>query len=97
MLGYIQGKNKFDIWVKFSADKDFLVLCQKFQVEKGVFEIPFKLSCADQVVPVQFTIRAKITIDTIQVTPGKINFGTLYQGTASKMAITMENLSDLPQ
>jgi hypothetical protein len=47
MLGYIQGKNKFEVWVKFSAEKDFLVLCQKFQVTKGVFEIPFKLKCED--------------------------------------------------
>jgi len=31
------------------------------------------------------------------VTPGKINFGTLFEGTASRMFLTLENLSDLPQ
>jgi len=47
--------------------------------------------------PVAFTIRAKMTIDTVQITPGKINFGKLYEGTASRMPLMCENLSDLPQ
>lgn len=37
-----------------------------------------------------------MTIDTVQITPGKINFGKLYEGTAARMPLTCENLSDLP-
>jgi hypothetical protein len=81
-----------------NADKDLLTFCSKYlDKSTGILDIPFKLIGADQVMPVPFTIRARMTINTVQITPGKINFGKLYEGTASRMALTCENLSELPQ
>ena len=43
-----------------------------------------KLIAADQVMPVPFIIRCKMTNDTMLITPGKVNFGKLYDGSASR-------------
>lgn len=58
MLGYIQGNSSFEVWVKMSVEKDLLTLCHKYVTKENVFEIPFKLIGADQVVPVPFIIKA---------------------------------------
>lgn len=50
-LGFIQGKSKFEIWVKFKADRDLTNMCQNF-MKNDVIEIPFKLVGADQKMPV---------------------------------------------
>lgn len=45
LLGYIQGKSKFEVWVKMNADKDLLTLCSKYlDLKTGILEIPFKVN-----------------------------------------------------
>ena len=46
--------------------------------------------------PVDFTIRAELTRDTVQISPGKIEFGTIYENSGSQRSITFDNLSALP-
>jgi hypothetical protein len=47
------------------------------------------------VVPVNFTIRAQLTTDGLQITPSKLDFGKIYEGSASRISLTFENLSIL--
>ena len=58
-------------------------LWTKFLNSDGEYRIPFKLLGADQVMPVDFDILCKMTIDNVNIFPGKINFGKFYEGTAS--------------
>ncbi len=44
-----------------------------------------------------FTIKFKITSEKINIKPVELNFGTIFEGLSSKIEITLENESDLPQ
>ncbi|CAK81749.1 unnamed protein product (macronuclear) [Paramecium tetraurelia] len=95
-LGYIQGNSKFEIWVKFNAERQLQTICQRF-FKDNVIDVPFKLIGADQKMPVPFNIVAQMTMATLQITPARLDFGKLFDGQGAKRAITFENLSDLPQ
>lgn len=45
-LGYIQGNSKFEIWVKFNAERDLVNMCSNY-INNDILEIPFKLIGAD--------------------------------------------------
>lgn len=57
VLGYIQAQSSFEIWVKLNSDKEIFNICQKF-IKNDILELPLKLVSADQIMPVNFTIRA---------------------------------------
>lgn len=78
-----------------ATNKELLNMCGKF-IKDDILEIPFKLIGADQVMPVPFVIRAKLTLDTIHINPPVIDFDRIYQGTSQKFKVTFNNLSALP-
>ena len=41
--------------------------------------------------PVNFVIKARLTTDTLVISPGKINFGRIFEGLGSRVGITFEN------
>ena len=53
--------------------------------------MPFKIVSKGQSIPVDFRIKFKITNDKLVITPTNIDFGTIYQGTGSKVCITLKN------
>jgi len=62
-----------------------------------VYEVEFKLIGADQVMPVPFRIRLKLTTSKLIVKPTILNFGDIDEGYSSRIVVTYENQSDLPQ
>lgn len=74
-----------------------MLTCQKKDQMDNVLEFDFSLKGVDQVKPVPFKVIAHMTNDTVQIIPGKIDFGRIYEGTGSRVGVTLNNLSDLPQ
>ena len=69
MVGYIQKESSIDIWIKFQADKDLVMYLSKFLVEKNIYVIPFSMSVKQQILPVNFELKFKITSDKINIKP----------------------------
>ena len=47
--------------------------------------------------PVLFNIRSRLTIDKININPLEIDFGKLYENSAARFTLSLENCSLLPQ
>jgi len=60
-----------------------LDICKKF-IKDDIMNIPFKLIGADQVLPVKFEIKARLTTHNLKFTPNLIEFGTIFTGQASR-------------
>lgn len=52
---------------------------------------------ANQLVPVYFTIKARLTVDTLQISPTQLDFGKIYEGCAVRLSLGFKNLSTLPK
>mmetsp|Transcript_21197 Transcript_21197/g.20359 ORF Transcript_21197/g.20359 Transcript_21197/m.20359 type:complete len:164 (-) Transcript_21197:310-801(-) len=59
--------------------------------------IPVKVTGANQVLPVKFTILCVFTVNAITFTPPDIDFGNVFNRLASRATLIMENHSLLPQ
>ena len=46
---------------------------------------------------VLFKIVSKLTIDTVQISPAKLEFGKIFERTASRISLKFDNKSLLPQ
>ena len=68
----------------------------KDEYEEFTMRIPIKVTGANQVLPVKFSILATFTVNSITFTPPIIDFGSIFHRGASKVLITMENHSLLP-
>ena len=55
--------------MKFTADKDLSVYLAQYRNEEGIYVIPFKIVVKEQVLPVNFEIKFKITSDKVTVNP----------------------------
>lgn len=106
-LGYIQGNGSFEIWLKFRPDRSILTNCKKYLVkqdeepakdpyEEFTMSIPIKITGANQVLPVKFNIRCVFAVNAISFSPQNINFGNLFNHSASRVTLNMENHSLLP-
>jgi hypothetical protein len=47
--------------------------------------------------PVNFTIRVQLTNEVIKITPQKVDFGVIFEQSGSRIPLTLQNLSLLPQ
>ena len=97
MVGYIQKQAKIDIWVKFSANKDLVSFLSQYCVEENIYMIPFEINIKEQVLPVTFHIKFKITSDLVIINPPELNFGSIFEGLSSKIEVSFQNESELPQ
>jgi hypothetical protein len=109
-LGYIQGKGTFDIWFKFKPDRTILTNCQRYLVkqdgdetppkdeyEEFTMRIPIKVTGANQVLPVKFSILAVFTVNSVTFSPPLVDFGNVFHKSGSRFTVIMENHSLLPQ
>jgi hypothetical protein len=109
-LGYIQSKGQFEIWLKFKPDRTILTNCAKYLVkqnsddvpprdeyEEFTMSIPIKVTGANQVLPVKFTILCVFSVNAITFTPPQIDFGTVFNKSATRVSLMMENHALLPQ
>jgi hypothetical protein len=53
LLGFIQGKTTFEVWLKFNAERELVTQCASFLVG-DLYRVPFKLGGSEQVTPVLF-------------------------------------------
>lgn len=96
-LGYIQGHDKFEIWMKFKPDRTILTNGSKFMSEDNSIEIPIKVVGANQVFPVRFKIVGVFTVNAVTFNPPAVDFGNVYHTSESRLNMKMENHSLLPQ
>lgn len=96
-LGFIQAKAEFEIWVKFKPNNDVYVKLRDFLEADGIFRVPIKITGANQVMPVNFEIRAEVTEDIVVVEPGIIEFGDVWVQTAVSAGFTLKSNCALPQ
>lgn len=108
-LGYIQGNSSFEVWLKFRPDRTILNTCAKYLVRKNFDEppkdefedftmrIPIKVTGANQVLPVKFNILCCFSVSAVTFTPPQIDFGTVFNQSAARATLELENHSLLPQ
>jgi hypothetical protein len=96
-LGYIQGRDKFEIWMKFKPDRTILSTGAKYVTEGNNIDIPIKVVGANQVIPVRFNIIGRFTVNAVTFNPPNIDFGNVYHSSASRVNMQIENHSLLPQ
>jgi hypothetical protein len=46
--------------------------------KKNVYVVPFQMVLKEQVLPVEFAIRFRITTDRISIRPAELNFGKIF-------------------
>jgi len=107
-LGYIQGRGLFEIWFKFKPDRSILTSCQRYLVkqdddtppkdeyEEFTMRIPIKVTGANQVLPVKFSVLAVFTVNSVTFSPPSIDFGNVFHKSASRVSVVLENHSLLP-
>ena len=96
-LGYIQPTSEFEIWCKFLPNNDAFIKLRDFQEKPGIFRIPIRVTGADQVMPVNFEIKAEVTTDSIGIEPGSIEFGEVWVQTAVSAKFKIKSNCALPQ
>jgi len=107
-LGFIQGNGKFEIWAKLKPDRSILQTCSRFLVkqneeppkdeyEEFTMRIPVKVTGANQVLPVKFSLLCVFTVNAVTFTPPLVDFGNVFNQQAASCVITLENHSLLPQ
>jgi hypothetical protein len=96
-LGFIQAKSEFEIWVKFKPNPDVFIKLRDFVESQGVFRVPIKVTGANQVMPVNFEIRAEVSDDMIEVDPPLIDFGEIWVQTAVSAGFKLRSRCQLPQ
>mmetsp|Transcript_13941 Transcript_13941/g.19026 ORF Transcript_13941/g.19026 Transcript_13941/m.19026 type:complete len:152 (+) Transcript_13941:1348-1803(+) len=107
-LGFIQGNGSFEIWSKLRPDRSILQTCSRFLVkqneeppkdeyEEFTMRIPVKVTGANQVLPVKFSLLCVFTVSAITFTPSLLDFGSIFNQSASRCTLVMENHSLLPQ
>lgn len=60
-------------------------------------KIPIKVTGANQVLPVKFSILSVFTVNSVTFNPPSIDFGNVFHKSASRVSLTLENHSLLPQ
>jgi len=89
-LGYIQGHGSFEIWAKFKPDRTILSACNRFLVrqneeippkdeyEEFTMRIPIKVTGANQVLPVKFSLLCVFTVNAVTFVPSQLDFGNVF-------------------
>ena len=108
-LGFIQGNSSFEIWAKLKPDRSILQTCARFLVkqddetpakdeyEEFTMRIPIKVTGANQVLPVKFSLLAVFSVNSVTFTPSAVDFGSVFNQSASRASVILENHSLLPQ
>ena len=88
-LGFIQGNGAFEIWAKLKPDRSILQTCSRFLVkqneeppkdeyEEFTMRIPVKVTGANQVLPVKFSLLCVFTVNAITFSPNQLDFGSIF-------------------
>lgn len=88
-LGFIQGASSFEIWAKLKPDRSILQTCARFLVkqdeepsedpyEEFTMRIPIKVTGANQVLPVKFSLVCVFTVNAVTFKPPTVDFGSVF-------------------
>jgi len=69
----------------------------KDEFEEFTMRIPIKVTGANQVLPVKFSILCVFSVNAITFSPPQIDFGSVFNQCAAGANVIMENHSLLPQ
>ena len=67
LLGYIQGQSDFEIWMKITLQKNPQIYFKKYHRSEGEYEFQFKVTASDQIMPVPFKVKFKLTSDFVKI------------------------------
>ena len=98
---------KFEIWAKLKPDRSILQTCSRFLVkqneeppkdeyEEFTMRIPIKVTGANQVLPVKFSLLCVFTVNAVTFSPPLVDFGNVFNQLATSLVINLENHSLLP-
>jgi hypothetical protein len=107
-LGFIQSHGSFEIWAKLKPDRSILQNCARFltkqdetapkdEYEEFTMRIPIKVTGANQVLPVKFSLLCVFSVNAVTFTPPVVDFGSIFNQSASRVSVVMENHALLPQ
>ena len=68
----------------------------KDEFEEFTMKIPIKVTGANQVLPVKFSILCCFSVSAVTFTPPQIDFGTVFNQSAARATLELENHSLLP-
>lgn len=88
-LGFIQGHGSFEIWAKLKPDRTILHTCSRYLVkqdeepakdpyEEFTMRIPVKVTGANQVLPVKFSLLCVFTVQAVSFMPMQLDFGSIF-------------------
>ena len=89
----------FDVVLKFRAPAGLLERSQLADLLTSDNEIavPMAITCPDQVLPVEFTLAAKLSRPDVTWEPSTVDFGRCYTTQSASATVTLTNNSVLPQ
>ncbi|MCQ2817863.1 MAG: hypothetical protein MJ252_11415 [archaeon] len=100
-LGYVQPNSTFDIWIKLNVGQNVKNLISFFKKKKDEenpedgYVFPIKLVINNTKIPLITLLKFNITTDKIIVSHKMINYEQRAVDEASKVQISLENLSKL--
>ena len=101
-MGYVQAKASFTVSLKLRSSKDLLTRCAEHASADGVLNVPLTVGVPDQVLPVNFTLRAQLTTPALHLMREEqpittLNFGICPLSATRCLTLTLVNPSALPQ
>jgi len=68
----------------------------KDEYEEFTMRIPIKVTGANQVLPVKFSLLCVFTVNAVTFQPPLVDFGSVFNQLAASCVVTLENHSLLP-
>ena len=68
----------------------------KDEYEEFTMRIPIKVTGANQVLPVKFSLVCVFTVNAVAFNPPALDFGNVFNQSASRVSVVIENHSLLP-
>ena len=94
--GFVQPGQSFEMSLKFRPGPGLLEASRGYRLE-DVIALPLKLKVPDQVLPVYYTLKARLTSGDIDFSSMSLKYGDCYVGEGLSMPLTLTNTSLLPQ
>jgi hypothetical protein len=66
------------------------------EYEEFTMRIPIKVTGANQVLPVKFSLVCVFTVNAVTFNPPALDFGNVFNQSASRVSVVIENHSLLP-
>lgn len=99
-LAFCQAGSEFVFNLKMSPSPEMLHACRKLLVDgedTPIIEAPMRIVVPDQVLPVDFTVRVRLTTSDLSFDPPRLDLGRVAVGERTAAPLRITNHSSLPQ